>query len=322
MGCSPRPPDGAAPLLVLAGPTGSGKSAASVPLAAALDAEIVSFDSMAVYRGMDVGTAKPSLEARARVRHHLIDVVDPVELWSVGEHLRRAEAAFEDIRSRGMRALVVGGTFLYLRALLYGLEDSPRGDPRRREEWVERERVEGPGTLHRILLDLDPVAAARLHPHDVHRLVRALEKAEASTRRAPADASGGEDSGGGWSASRPARAVRLAVLVPPTDVLVRRVEERVRAMFAGGLVDEARRLSDLGLSRTAREAIGYREALAVAFGERDEAEAVRETVRRTKILVRRQRTWLRSFPQARDLPLTGDETAEDVAVLARGILDP
>lgn len=301
------------PLLVLAGPTASGKTAVAIPLARRLGAQIVSFDSMAVYRGMDIGTAKPSEAQREAVRHHLIDVADPGEAWSVGEHLRRAEEAFARIRQEGARPLVVGGTFLYLKALLFGLEDGPRSDPRQRQQWIEREEEEGPGTLHRMLRERDARAAERLHEHDLHRIVRALEKAVARERRESR-----------WDPRRPQRIFRLAVLLPPLEVLQGRIEARVRSMFDRGLVEEAQQVADLGgLSRTAREAIGYREALAVARGERDQEEAVRETIRRTRLLCRRQLTWLRSFPQARFVRPRGEESEEELVDLAaRALEDP
>ena len=162
-------------LLIIVGPTAVGKTEIALALAERINAEIISADSMQVYRGMDVGTAKPTREESARVPHHLIDVADPREGFSAGDYVRLAEAAIGDVRGRGKVPLVVGGTGLYIRALTDGLFAGPGADRGLRDALTEREREEGAGTLHRELLAADPEAAARIHPSDLRRIIRALE---------------------------------------------------------------------------------------------------------------------------------------------------
>jgi len=275
----------------LAGPTASGKTALGIRIARRLGAEIVSVDSMAVYRGLDVGTAKPAAAERAGVPHHLLDVVGPDETYSVARWLADVTAALEDIRSRGRTALFVGGTPLYLRALRDGLAPLPAAQPEVRRRLAADAERHGPLALHARLAAVDPESAARIHPHDLKRVVRALEVVETTGRPLSAALVAAPD---------PAFARRMMILDLPRDLLGARIDRRVEGMFSGGLLEETRRALDApgGIGPTAAQAAGYAEAIDVLHGRIDVAEAIRRTQSRTRQLAKRQRTWLRSFPDA------------------------
>ncbi len=280
------------PLLAIVGPTASGKSEAAIAVAEALGAEIVSVDSMLVYRGMDVGTAKPSPADRARVPHHLVDVAEPSEPFSVARYRELAEEAVRGIRARGRRVLLVGGSGLYFRAVVDRLA-FPGTDPRARA-WLELEaRALGPERLHARLAELDPAAAARIEPPNVRRTVRALEVAAVTGRPFSAFAADWER----YEAGR----VRAAGIEIPREALAVRIEARVRAMLEGGLLEEVRALLDRGFGGwlTASQAIGYAELARHLTGELSLEEAVASTVRRTKELARRQMVWFRRDPRIR-----------------------
>lgn len=283
--------------LALVGPTASGKSALALAVAGALgDVEIVSMDSMQVYRGMDVGTAKPSDTDREAVRHHMIDVADPSEDWSVARFQDRARRAVADVERRGRRALLVGGTGLYVRAVVDDLR-FPGEDPGVRAGLERRaESPGGPAALHAELARLDPAAAVRIAPSNVRRVVRALEAIRV-TGRPFSDSGPGLDRYG-----EPVVPVRMAGLRLPADVLDERIAARVARMCDEGLVEEVRRLAvrPAGWSRTARQAIGYREVAAylaggVGAGGLDEALAA--TALRTRRFARRQWRWFRRDPR-------------------------
>lgn len=278
---------------ILSGPTAAGKSALAVPLARRLDAEIVSVDSMAVYRGLDIGTAKPTASQREAVPHHLIDLVDPDATYSLARWLADAAAAVDDCRARGRRVLFVGGTPLYLRALRDGLDPAPPGDAAFRRRLEEEAAVSGTLPLHARLAALDARSAARIHPHDARRVIRALEVVHAA----------GQPAAGSWRDPPPPHATfthRMMIVDLPRRLLYERIDRRVEEMFAAGLVAEARAAAAFprGLGPTARQAAGYAEALEVAAGRLDVAEAVRRTQLRTRQLAKRQLTWLRSFAAA------------------------
>jgi len=277
---------------ILSGPTASGKTALAVSLARRLDAEIVSVDSMAVYRGLDIGTAKPTPSQRQAVRHHLVDVVGPDEPYSVARWLADAADAVEGCRSRSRRVLFVGGTPLYLRALRDGIDPLPGGHPELRRRLEDELAAVGTLPLHDRLATVDAAAAARIHPHDARRIIRALEVAAHGAGPAP----------GSWRESpavEPTFAERMMIVDLPRRLLYERIDQRVEEMFSAGLVAEARAVDDAaGIGPTARQAAGYAEALEVAAGRIDEAEAVRLTQRRTRRLAKRQLTWLRSFRSA------------------------
>jgi tRNA dimethylallyltransferase len=283
--------------LILTGPTGSGKSRLALTLAERLGAEIVSMDSMALYRHMDVGTAKPSAEDRARVPHHLIDVLGPWETASVAWWLERAAACCRDIESRGKRALIVGGTPLYLKALLHGLFDGPPADEALRRRLTEEAERDGKEALHDRLAAIDPASAARLHPNDVRRVVRALEVWELTGR--PISAWQTQ-----WAAPPDLPPDRCLCLDLPRPELYRRIDDRVEAMFAGGWIEEARALRALGrpLSREATQALGYREVFDHLDGRATLEETVRLVQARSRRFAKRQFTWFRHLPGCRFVP--------------------
>ena len=275
----------------LSGPTASGKSSLAVRMARLLGAEIVSVDSMAVYRGLDVGTAKPSLEDRGHVPHHLIDVVEPGEAYSVARWLAAAADAVADCRRRGRAILFVGGTPLYLRALRDGLAPLPEADAEFRQALVAEAQAHGSALLHRRLADVDPPAAARIHPHDLKRIVRGLEVAHAT----------GKPLSEAFAARpHPLFEPRLMILDLPRATLHERIDRRVERMFAAGLVEETRAALARpgGIGPGAAQAAGYAEAIDLVAGRIDLAEAIRRTQQRTRQLAKRQLTWLRSFRNA------------------------
>lgn len=285
----------------LTGPTAAGKTALGLELAERLNAEILSLDSMAVYRGLDIGTAKPTPVERRRVPHWLIDLVEPEEEFSVAQYVAAAEAAAAEVRSRGRDVLFVGGTPLYLKALLRGIFEGPPADWEFRRRMAEAAERHGQAWLHERLATVDPVAAGRLHPRDVRRVVRALEVFEATGRPI-------SDWQRQFERAQPAAACRVFVLDWPRDELYARIEQRVDAMFRLGMVAEVSRLLAQGrhFGRTARQALGYREVLEHAGGERDLNETIELVKTRTRQFAKRQLTWFRSLSECRWLPMASD----------------
>lgn len=277
-------------LLALVGPTASGKTEAGIEVAEALGAEIVSVDSMLVYRGMDVGTAKPSSEDREHVPHHLLDVAEPSEPFSVATFQALAREAIEGIRARGRSVLLVGGSGLYLRAVVDQL-GFPGTDPGTRAQLETLAIVLGPERVHGYLRGLDPVAADRIEPENVRRTIRALEVAAVTGRPFSSFAEA-------WDRFEPER-VRVAGIEVPRDLLATRIEARVSGMLEAGLLEEVRALMDRGLGGwlTASQAIGYAEFARHLRGELSLDDAVAGTVRRTKELARRQMVWFRRDPR-------------------------
>ena len=287
------------------GATASGKSALALAMARRDPSiELVSIDSMQVYRGMDIGTAKPTPAERAQVPHHLIDIIDPWEDFTLAAFAERARAAIADIERRGHRPLLVGGTGLYLRAVIDGLA-VPSQYPEARAS-IEAE----PDTpaLHRRLAELDPVAAMRMEPTNRRRVVRALEVTVGSGRPF-------SSFGPGLDVYPPTR-FHLVGIELPFAVLDARIEQRYRQQVAAGFVDEARLLlaHPRGVSRTARQALGYRELFEHVAGACSLEDAVALAVRRTRRFARRQRSWFRRDPRIRWLP--ADDPAELVEPLA------
>jgi len=275
----------------LSGPTAAGKSSLAIRLARELRAEILSVDSMAVYTGLDVGTAKPTTAQRAAVPHHLIDVVPPSEPYSVALWLSSAARAVADCRARSRRILFVGGTPLYLRALRDGLAPLPPADDDLRTRLMADAAAHGLATLHARLATVDPHAAARIHPHDAKRIIRALEVAELTSRPLSAAFA---------PAPHPVFESQFLVLDIPRAALRDRIDRRVARMFAAGLVEETAAALEApgGIGPTARQAAGYTEAIDLIEGRIDRAEAIRRTQQRTRQLAKRQLTWLRSFRRA------------------------
>jgi tRNA dimethylallyltransferase len=281
--------------VALVGVTASGKSEAALELARRRgDCEIVSVDSMCVYRGMDIGTSKPGPEARAAVPHHLLDLVDPEEDFTVTQFQSAARDALADIERRGLHALLVGGTGLYLRAVVDDLSIPGRYPDV--SDALEAELDEGraePADLHARLAALDPVGAARMEPTNRRRVVRALEVTIGADRPF-------SDFGPGLD-TYPATGIAQVGLSLPPDEVDRRIAARFAAMVEAGLVDEVRTLAarPAGLSRTARQALGYREILAHVENGVPLADCLEEAVRRTRQLARRQASWFRRDPRAR-----------------------
>lgn len=286
--------------LILTGPTACGKSALALELAESLGAEIVALDSMTVYRGMNVGTAKPTAAERARVPHHLIDVLDPWESLSVAWWLERAAEACQDITARGKRPLFVGGTPFYLKALLHGLFDGPPADAELRRSLEADAERDGKAALHARLAAVDPKTAARLHPNDVRRVVRALEVHTLTGKPISAwqqtwDTPAFTDTP--RAAHEPLR-VPAVVLESPREELYARINRRVDVMLAAGWLDEVRRLreSPQPLSREARQALGYRELLAYLEGNGPAWDETVDLIRtHTRQFAKRQLTWFRQL---------------------------
>ena len=296
----------------LTGPTAAGKTDVGIELARRLDAEIVSLDSMALYRGMDIGTAKPTGEQRAEVPHYLVDVIGPHEDYSLARYLDEAARCVDEIRSRGREALFVGGTPLYLKGLLRGIFEGPPADHRLRRALRDEAERSGTEALHRRLAQLDPAAAERLHPNDLKRTVRALEVYEKTGRPI-------SELQRQFHTGRPADECRVFVLDRPRAELHARINRRVDAMFAAGLVDEVRRLLDRPqpLARTPRQAVGYREVIEHLQGERALADTVEFVKRHTRQMAKRQMTWFRSLSECRFL---GVEGCAEPAAMAERIL--
>lgn len=277
-------------IIVLSGPTASGKSDLAMAMARVFPAEIVNADSMQVYRFLDIGTAKPSPGERAEIPHHLIDVADPDEPYNAGRYVADADAAISGILSRGKVPLVVGGTGMYIRALLRGLDPAP-SDPAVRAELDRRWAEEGGVALHAELARVDPETAARVHPSDRLRVVRALEIARVAGIPAGRSRSA-------WAAA-PGRYLPLFLaLWPGRGELYRRIDERTEGMFRKGLVNEVRRLLDMGYGRELKPmgALGYRQAVAHLLDGIPLAEAVESTKRDTRRYAKRQLTWLAAEP--------------------------
>ncbi len=294
-------------IIVLTGPTASGKTSVAVELAERIGAEILSLDSIAVYRGMDIGTAKPNADARRRVPHHLINLVDPDDEFSVAEYLRAAHQKVADIAARNRQALFVGGTPMFLKGILRGFDPGPPAD------WSFREAVEldvkrhGSEALHERLRQVDPLAAHRIGPNDTRRMIRALEVA----RHTGAPMSHSQTQ---FDHNRQAESCHVFSLQWPRDQLHKRINHRVRKMFDDGLIAEVSSLlSQFGqLSRTASQAVGYREILQWLSEGGDLEEMIQQVSAHTRQLARRQETWFRSFSEIR--PMTATDPMQPAAI--------
>lgn len=299
-----RPP--LAPVF-LAGPTAVGKSAVALALAERLGGEIISVDSMQVYRGLDLGTAKPTAAERARVRHHLIDVVELTEAFDAAQFVRLAEAAVQDIQARGRVPVFCGGTGLYFKAWLEGLGEAPPADARVRAELEATPLADLLAELER----RDPATFARIDRQNPRRVVRALEVIRLTGR--PFSAQRAE-----WPSRNPQPATRVLCLTREPADLRARIEARVDAMFAAGLVAETRALLVRGLeaNRTAMQALGYRQVVEHLRGGRGRAETIALVKTRTWQFARRQGTWFRRQMPVEWVPLAADA---DPAAVADGL---
>ena len=292
----------------LTGATAVGKTAVGLALARRLDAEILSLDSMAIYRGMDIGTAKPTAEERAIVPHHLIDIVDPADEFSVASYVDVAAAAATDVRARGKEVLFVGGTPLFLKSLLRGLFEGPPADWQLRHDIEQEVQRVGEGALYERLQQLDPVAASNIHPNDTRRLIRAIEVLRATGQPISHQQTQFED-------GRPANECRVFVLRRTRAEQHARIETRVDAMIEAGLVDEVKQLTSGGrrFSRTARQAVGYREVLEHLAGDCDAQAMVERIKARSRRFAKRQGTWFRSLSECRFVDIAGEVDAPVVA---------
>jgi tRNA dimethylallyltransferase len=306
------------PLILVIGPTAVGKSDLALDLAESAGGAILSADAMQVYRGFDRGTGKPGPSQRARVPHFLIDIADPRRDFSAGDFVRAAEAALEECRRRSLRPIVVGGTGLYVRALLRGLFDGPPRDPALRERLHAGALRRGLGHLHRLLARLDPVSAERLGPADEQRLVRALEVRLTTGR--PLSQFHAEDGGDLWLDKDRYPAVKIGLSRQRGD-LVERIRRRVDGFFDAGLVEEVRRLLAAGVPGEANafKGIGYRESLAAVRGEIAEEEARRRTFTATCQYAKRQMTWFRR--EARVRWIRADRSPQEICRMAEALLN-
>jgi len=300
------------------GATASGKTALAVELCRQLGShnmigEVVSLDSMLVYRGLDVGTAKPTLEERRGVTHHLIDHLEPGASYDVASYVADAKRAETVCRERGATPIYCGGTAFYLQALLFGLPDSPPVDQELRERLNARYDQLGPEASHAELVAVDAALATRVHPNDKKRVVRGLEVFQQTGQPL-------SESEQSWAPESQLRPAKLVLLESSVERLDERIRARTRAMFEAGWPEEAARTWD-SLGKTARAALGYRDARAVALGDLDREEGIERIAIATRRFARRQRTWLRRFATllgVRSFP--APETAEDLERIAPEVL--
>jgi tRNA dimethylallyltransferase len=300
-----------APLVAIVGPTGCGKSEIGVKLAETFPAEIISCDSVQVYRYLDIGTAKLPLAERRGVPHHLIDIADPDEIFTAGDYARRARPLLREIVASRRVPIVAGGTGFYLRALLDGLFPGPGRDDALRTRLADRE-ARKPGSLHRILSRLDAPSAARIHPNDVNKLIRALEVRLLTRQPLSELLVRGRDRLQGF------RPLKIG-LNPPREELYARLDARGREIFDSGLLEEVKHVLSLGFSPECKslESLGYNQALRVLRGEMTVEEAIAEMQRLTRRYAKRQWTWFRREPDMEWFPGFGDEAKTQLAVTER-----
>ena len=298
-------------LVAIAGPTGSGKSELALRIAERFDGEVVNCDSVQIYRFFDIGTAKLAAAERREIPHHLIDIADPCELFTAGDFARVGRPVLREIALRGRLPVVTGGTGFYLRALIDGLAPGPQRDENLRVGLRARE-AKRPGCAHRFLRRLDPTTAARIHPNDLPKVIRALEICLSERRSATEVFAEGRD------ALRDFRTLKIG-LFPDRARLYQRLESRMQAMFSGGLVEEAARILERGYAPECKpfESIGYKQALQVLRGELSDKDALFYATRETRRYAKRQMTWFRQEPGLEVFSGFGDEPATAARVEAR-----
>jgi tRNA dimethylallyltransferase len=290
------------PLVVILGPTASGKTALSIALAEKFRGEIVNCDSVALYREFDIGTAKPTPEERARVPHHLFDFVDPTQEMTAGEYARQARQIITEISARGLLPIVVGGTGLYLRALLEGLFAGPQRSEELREKLRERAAERGSGYLHRILQRLDPASGQKIHANDAPKLIRAIEVCLASRQKMSEMWQRGRDPLAGF------RIMRVG-LDPDRTLLYDRINVRARKMFEQGLIEETKNLIDkYGESTRPLSSLGYKQAVQFLHGEMTMQQAIAAAQQGHRNYAKRQMTWFRPEPDVRWSRGFGDDS--------------
>jgi tRNA dimethylallyltransferase len=298
---APAPTD--KPLIVLVGPTASGKTSLAIHLAEQFNGEIVSCDSVAVYREMEIGTAKPSHEERALVQHHMIDVAWPDEPCTAGDYSRLAREALTGIARRGRLPIIAGGTGLYLRALIDGLFPAPPQQPGLRDRLRQRAAKRGPAHLHRILTRLDAAAAAAIHGNDVPKVIRAIEVSLVARQPLTQQWEKGRDKLTGYNILR-------IGLNPPRPLLYERINQRAAAMFDHGLIEETERLIErYGRDCRPLTSLGYAQASAVLYNELTREQAVAQAQQGHRNYAKRQLTWFRREPQMHWLQGCGSDAA-------------
>ncbi len=301
------------PIWILTGPTASGKTAIALQIAGDVGAEIISADSMLVYRGMDIGTEKPSHAARSKIPHHLIDIVDPWEEYNVGRYVKDFEATVHSLRQKGVPFIVVGGTALYLKAIMDGLFEGPPADWEYRNSLKSIAREQGVVSLHTMLRGIDPEAANKLHFNDLKRIIRALEVARATGR-------GISSFQTQFGRANPKYDCRVVAIEYDRGILYKRIESRIDGMLQKGLVEEVRSLvnNPQGLSRQASQALGYKEIIDFFQGKYTLTEAVDLIKLRTRRFAKRQMTWFRSFSNVHWIHLSMED---GTALLAEKVLE-
>ncbi len=290
-------------VIILLGPTGVGKTGASILLAKALDTEIISADSMQIYRGMDIGTAKPSREERSGVRHHMIDIVDPTEPYSAGQYIRTITPIIEDLQARGNVPIIVGGTGLYIKAVTRGIFSGPSADWDLRGELLSAERAEQ-GSLYAYLLNIDPDAAGRIDRNDIRRIIRALEVCLKSKDRMSALQRR-------LTMPLPYDFVKIG-LTRERKELYRMIEIRIDRMLDEGLVEEVKELIRKRPDRTPLQAIGYKEIASCINGEISMDEAIRLIKRNTRRYAKRQISWFKKEEGIKWVDVTGMHQEDDI----------
>jgi len=301
-------------LVVVVGPTASGKTALSLKLAERFGGEIINCDSVAVYREFEIGTAKPSREERVRVRHHLLDICSPDEAMTAGEYARRGREVLAELKSRGRLPIVVGGTGLYLRALLEGLFPGPKRSEELREKLRELSTRKGPGHLHRVLARMDRAASEKIHPNDEPKLIRAIEVCLAS--RTPMTEL--------WEQGRePLRGFRILRigLDPERQQLYARINERAAKMFEAGLVAETERLLKKYASSPVLGSLGYKQAVQLIRGELTREEAIVAAQQGHRNYAKRQMTWFRREPEVEWIREFGEGAVAEIVSLVEARLE-
>jgi tRNA dimethylallyltransferase len=303
-------------MILILGVTASGKGRLAFDLAKHIDAEIISIDSMKVYRRMDIGTAKPPREARERVKYHLIDIVEPSDSFSVGTFLNGATEAAKQIKSRNKKIIAVGGTALYIKSLLYGLFEETGSDERIRAELRTRMESEGLSELHHELTRIDPAAADRINPNDARRIIRALEVYAITGK--PISSFQKQ-----WEAHRPKDNWTIIGLRREKTDANSRINKRVRKMIEAGLVDEVRSLlaEENSMSQQARCAIGYAEIIEHLNGRMDLKDAIEQIKINTRRLAKGQRTWFKTFSNVHWLDIAPDEPGEKIFNRVKAMLN-
>ncbi len=307
-------------MILITGVTASGKGRLTFDLASQIDAEIISVDSMKVYRRMDIGTAKPPKKVREKIRYHLIDIFEPSESFSLGRFLELANQAIEDIKNRGKTVIAVGGTALYIKALLYGLFDGPASDEKIREELRQQAEALGLEKLYSELKEIDPDAAERIHPNDEKRIIRALEVYQLTGK--PISTFQKQ-----WPRLQNTKQdmlhkFKIVALRRQKQIESRRINSRVKKMIDVGLVEEVKSLlaEDEPLSKQAAGAIGYAEIIDYLEGRTTLEDAVELIKKNTRHLAKHQRTWFKTFPEVNWLDIEENESPEHILARVKEIL--